>query len=368
MPQMLDSLPELYRPLFPEFFRRSVPEEVKATCASCAMCESSCQNPVAPVDGVSRFFRPDTKCCTYHPRLPNYLVGALLEDPDPALAEGRRRIEEKLAARVGVTPQWVNPPAKYTLMYESAKRAFGRSTSLLCPYYERTQGSCTIWRYREAVCSTFFCKYVAGADGRKLWMTLKTYLSLVEIQLSRYAVLKLAPEYLHARRDRPEASSGTLLTAEDLDERGMPEEAYRQLWGEWVGREAQLYRESYALVRGLGAADLERLLGLDGVIELTVLERLYQAAVHPTLPRSLRLDPEATVRWMPDGSVALGSYSENDAVALPGAAYELLVEFTGRESVAQVRERLRTQKQADLGDDVLLELYRHRILVEGGAR
>ncbi len=366
MPRILDSLPELYQPLFPELFRRSVPEETKATCSSCAMCESSCQNPVTAVDGASHFFRPDTKCCTYHPRLPNYLVGALLADGDPAMAEGRRRIGEKLAARVGVTPQWVNPPAKYTLLYENAKRAFGRSASLLCPYYERSAGNCTIWRYREAVCSTFFCKYVAGADGRKLWMTLKTYLSLVEIQLSRYAVLQLAPEYLHARRDRPE-SGATLLSAEDLDERAMSEEEYRHLWGTWAGREAEFYLATHALVRGLGAADLERLLGLDGVIELTVLERLYQAAVTPTLPRSLRLNPDATVRWMPDGSVALGAYSENDALALPGAAYELLVEFTGRESVDAVRQRLREQKQADLGDDVLLELYRHRILVEAGA-
>jgi hypothetical protein len=62
--------------------------------------------------------------------------------------------------------------------------------------------------------------------------------------------------------------------------------------------------------------------------------------------------------------VALGSYSEYDAVALPGEAYALLVEFTGREPVAEVRERLRSEKQADLGEDVLVELFRHRILVE----
>ncbi|MBF5042149.1 hypothetical protein FGE12_07060 [Aggregicoccus sp. 17bor-14] len=363
MPQILDSLPELYRDLFPEFFHREVPVEEKATCSSCAMCESSCGNAVAPVDGVSRFFRPDTKCCTYHPRLPNYLVGAILADTDPAMAEGRRRIGEKLASRVGVTPQWVNPPARYTLLYGNANRAFGRSTSLLCPYYERAQGNCTIWRYREAVCSTFFCKYVAGADGRKFWMTLKTYLSLAEIQLSRYAVLKLAPEYIHARRDKPEPA-GTLLSADDLDERGLPEKEYRALWGAWAGREAQFFLEAHALVKGLKAEDLERLLGLDGVIEQTVLERLHQASVKPTLPRALKFNPDATVRWMPDGSVALGSYSENDAVALPGEAYPLLVEFTGRDSVPQTRERLRTQRQADLGEDVLLELYRHRILIE----
>jgi len=75
---ILDSLPVLYADLFPDFFRKEVPAETKATCAWCAMCPSSASGAVESVDGVSRLFRPDTKCCTYYPKLPNYLVGAIL--------------------------------------------------------------------------------------------------------------------------------------------------------------------------------------------------------------------------------------------------------------------------------------------------
>ncbi|MBU8895086.1 hypothetical protein DRW03_02350 [Corallococcus sp. H22C18031201] len=363
MPRILDSLPALYQNLFPAFFQGQVPIEEKATCSNCAMSKQGATGTVGAVDGVDRLFRPDTKCCTYYPRLPNYLVGALLADDSPAMAEGRRRIEEKIDSRIGVTPQWVKPPAKFNYLYKNGNQFFGRARSLRCPYYAEDSGGCTIWAYREAVCSTYFCKYVAGADGRRFWMSLKTYLSLTEIQLARYALLQLMPEYIETGKDKSE--NATLpLSVEDLDDAAPPERAYAELWRAHAGRERDFYRACYDVVRALPPEGLTQMLGLDGTIELRVLEKLHGAANAPRLPRVLRFSPEATVKWLPDGSVALGAYSEFDAVALPGEAYALLVEFTGTEPVEAVRHRLRTQKQADLLEDVLLELYRHRILVE----
>ncbi|AKF80665.1 hypothetical protein SAMN05443572_1085 [Myxococcus fulvus] len=363
MPRLLDSLPELYRELLPGFFRQDVPEETKATCSNCAMCEGSAQGSVEAVDGVSRLFRPDTKCCTYFPRLPNYLVGALLSDERPELSEGRSRMEARIAARIGVTPQWVKPPAKFNFLYKNGTQFFGRAASLRCPYYAQQSGGCTIWPYREAVCSTFFCKYVAGADGRRFYMSLKTYLTLTEIQLSRWTTLQLLPDYILSGKDRPELHPSP-LAVEDLDDAPPPARAYADLWKGYVGLEVDYYRECHRLVRGLDAAGLDKLLGLDGLIELKGLEAHLGTAVSSQLPRTLKFNADATVQWMPDGSVALGAYSDFDAVALPGEAYGLLVEFTGRQSVEAVRHHLREHKQADLSEDVLLELYRHRILVE----
>jgi Fe-S-cluster containining protein len=359
---MLDGLPALYTKILPSLFEREIPTETKATCANCAMCEASCKSAVEPVDGRSRFFRPDTKCCTYYPKLPNYLVGALLADEDPAIEEGRARVREKIARRVGVGPQWLRPPAKYKILYDNAHRAFGRSESLLCPYFEKASGSCSIWPYREAVCSTYFCKYVAGADGRKLWMSIKTFLSLAEIQLSRYTLLKLHPDYIAAGLDRDGAEGR--LTADELDEAPLPERDHARLWGPWAGREVDLYKASFELVRDLNAAEFEKLLGLDGTIAAFSLGRLQQAAVSPELPVVLKLNPDATVKWLPDGTIALASYSEHDAVALPREAYDLLTAFTGTDSVEAVRGRLRKEKLADLDEEVLLVLYRHRILTE----
>lgn len=362
MPRIIDVLPAIYAPLFPGFFQSDVPEEEKATCRDCAMCEGKSAQWVEPVDGTSRYFRPDTKCCTYHPRLPNYLVGAILSDTRPELAEGRARIAARIDARQGTTPQWLKPPAKFNLLYRSARTAFGRSGSLLCPYYEGQSGNCTIWPYREAVCSTFFCKYVAGQDGRGFWMSLKTYLTLVEIQLSRWAIYQLMPEYVLEGQDKPDRDD--VLTLTELEELPLPDAAHAALWHGWAGDERAFYQRSYQLVSELKGDEFERLLGLDGTLEQAILDRLYQKATAFELPPILRFNPSATVSWLPDGSVALACYSEYDGVALPGNAYELLIRFTGREPVAEVRRRMREEKQADIDDDILLELYHYRVLIE----
>ncbi len=115
--------------------RRPRPEEPKATCSNCAMCP-----PPDPVPGVT-YFRTDLKCCTYQPQLPNYLVGAILADGDPAMDEGRRRIRAHIATRVGVTARWLAPSGKRTaLLRASRASSFGRTTTLRCPYYLPEQG------------------------------------------------------------------------------------------------------------------------------------------------------------------------------------------------------------------------------------
>src|SRR5262249_44585363 len=163
-------------------------------------------------------------------------------------------------------------PAKYDLLYQSARGAFGRSAALRCPYYAEAAGACTIWRYREAVCSTYFCKHVAGADGQKLWGSIKAYVSLVERQLSRWALLQLAPDLVYGTLDAPARPAGT-LGLEDVEETAPPEADYAALWQGFSGREEALYRACYGAVRGLSAADLEGLLGLDGTVQLGALER-----------------------------------------------------------------------------------------------
>ncbi|MGI5863530.1 MAG: hypothetical protein ACOX6T_15950 [Myxococcales bacterium] len=363
MPAILDLLPSLYRGLLPAFFSRQIPAETKADCGRCTMCATHCGEAVEPIDGVSRLFRPDTKCCTFHPRLPNYLAGAILGDSSPELAEGRRRILAKIDGRVGLGPQWLRPPATFSLLYSSSRQFFGRASSLRCPYFEQASGSCSIWPWRESVCSTFFCRHVAGADGHAFWMALKRWLALVEIQLSRWALFQIHPDFVLAGLDREDPTNKP-LSADDLDGRPLSEKDYRKLWGAWASREADFYEACFREVSAQSSADLTRMLGLDGTIELAALEKRHAAATDARLPRTLRFDPSATVKWLRDGSVALGAYSEYEALALPGSAYELLVAFDGTEPVEAVRQRLRQSRAADLDEGVLLALYQQRVLVE----
>jgi hypothetical protein len=357
MPRILDALPPLYARLL-SGLDEEVPPEAKATCAACAMLEGAA-GAVRPVDGRSRSFRPDTKCCTFHPRLPNYLVGGVLSDDGPAAAEGRCRMELRVASRVGVTPEWLHAPRAFSLLYDGARGAFGRARALRCPFYEEGPGACTIWAHRDAVCATWYCKYAAGADGRALWTAVKELVSLVEIQLARAALLELAPDLLD--RAPPQRAAGT-VGPEDLDGAPPSPAEHEASWGPWAGREAELYRRCAAFVRELAVPDVDALLGLDGRIARRKVARAAAAVRSTSLPPVLRLDPGATVAWLPDGSVALGAYSEYEALALPGEAYRLLARFTGDDPVEEVRERLREEEHADLADGVLLELYRQRVL------
>jgi Fe-S-cluster containining protein len=362
VPTLRDALPPLYRALLGEPFDREVPPEAKATCASCAMLPGAAGDHAAPVDGVPRTFRPDTKCCTFHPRLPNYLVGAILGDASAEGAEGRRRMEARVASGVGVAPLWLHPPRPFQLLYDHARGAFGRARGLRCPFYVEEGGGCGIWRHRDAVCATYYCRYAAGEDGRRMWTAVKELVSLVEIQLARFALLELFPEALlqtgaGARRDPGP------LGPEDVDGEASPA-AQRALWGRWAGREAELYRGCDEVVRGVDAAALERLLGLDGVVARRALAAAVDAATATRPPPVLELAAGATVRFLPDGRVALAAYSELEGLSLPAEAWPLLVRFDGRAPVAEVRARLRRELGADLDDAVLLELWRHRVLVE----
>jgi Fe-S-cluster containining protein len=325
------------------------------------MCAPNCENALPEADQEARFFNPSTKCCTYHPNLPNFLVGAILADDTSEGAEGKRRLEQKIAARTGITPFGVNAPPKYNFLYQNTKEFFGRAPSMLCPYYVSEGGGlCSIWKYRESVCSTYFCKYVAGADGRRFWMSLKSYLTLIEIQLARYATLQIYPKYIVD--EKHPGDSTTRLAPEDLEDGPAPAKNYASWWGTWSGLEKEFYIECHRVISSLTAKDVERIVGLDGEISLTKLQNKHEAMSSSKIPDRLQLNPALSLKWAKDGSVVLGAYSELDALALPAEAYRYLQEFKGDESVTNVRDLLRKKHEADFSDDVLLTLYQHRVL------
>ncbi len=350
-------LPELYRPLLPEVFDTLAPTEQKATCASCAMCAPKGAPP--PSDDVT-YFRPDTKCCTFEPRLPSYLVGAILADERPDMAEGRRRIRAKIAARAGVTPQWLAPPAKREVLFGASWRtAFGRSLLLLCPYYERDGGLCTIWRHREAVCSTFFCKYDAAADGAEFWKSVRSLVGYVELLVTRHVTRALIPGYVETTNQG--------LTLEELEDLPPREADYQALWGAWVGREEELYLQAYELVRGLDRAGFAAILAdAEYVNRARSLTAAHRALTSPSLPARLVPRPDLAARPI-EGGVLVTTYSRYEPLLLTEALHEVVEAFRGGGTVAEVRERLLRESGVDVPEDLLQSLHQYRVLVAPSA-
>src|SRR5687768_6260481 len=184
--RLIDFVPEMYRAILPSLFEQPVDEEHNATCDRCAMCP-----PEEPLFAPDEYFNPKTKCCTYHPALANFAVGGLLQDESAENAEGRRRIQAAIARRVGVTPLGIQPPPKQRVLYRNGKLGFGRANTLLCPYLDGEGGGCSVWRYREAVCTTWFCKHVNGQDGLAFWKQLRDYLLGTQSILCVYALRTL---------------------------------------------------------------------------------------------------------------------------------------------------------------------------------
>src|SRR5713101_6632134 len=163
----------------------SVPPESRATCDDCAMCA-----PEGAAEPNTLYFSPRVKCCTYQPRLPNFLVGRALEDRDFAFSAGRATVERRIDGGVEVTPLGLEQSAAYGLLYQHGSAGFGHAESMRCPHYIEEGGRCGIWRHRNSICATWFCKYERGAVGLAFWERLRDLLMAVEKDLAVWCVLE----------------------------------------------------------------------------------------------------------------------------------------------------------------------------------
>jgi hypothetical protein len=140
-----------------------VPKETSSTCDSCVKLA-----PAGEAQGPDHY-DPQTKCCTYLPMIHNFLAGALLEDDDPEVAEGRATVEARIDAGAAVTPLGLYATEEYLSRYDAGAR-FGRDVTLRCPHYlHHRGGACGVWRHRESTCSTWYCRHDRGDPDRRFW-------------------------------------------------------------------------------------------------------------------------------------------------------------------------------------------------------
>src|SRR5215813_12147647 len=319
-------LPALYAAWMDQMLAGPIPHETDATCDDCAMLSTEGGKAKDRI-----FFNPDTKCCTYIPVIPNFLVGRILGDDDPNFATGRATIAERLRAGVAVTPLGLGQPAHFLALYgQSSESLFGRSATLRCPHYLGAEGGrCGIWQHRPAICATWYCKFVRGAVGSEFWQTLNRLLSAVELCLSRWCVLELniGSEALSYVIPNP---AGQLPKIDPLALDGAVDEtAQRKLWGRWAERERDFYCECARLVNQLRWQDVLTIGGPD----LKILSQLVREA-HARLkskrsPERLRVGPLQIVS-MHEARSWIVAHSPLDPLDLPTKLLEVLPYFDGR--------------------------------------
>lgn len=338
-------LPPIHARWAAAFLPGPLPTEERATCHDCAM-----RGHDGPAAGTVEF-HPVTKCCTYLPELWNFLVGGILGDDDPALAAGRRSVEERIAGRDAVTPLGLGKSRRYLMLYQQSPDGFGRATSMRCPHH-LDDGRCGVWRHRESTCATWYCKHERGEPGMVFWRRMRALLRLAEETVARHAMLALdigaeALARLHAT-EPPSAQ----FSAAELDQAAEPADR-RAIWGHWHGREAEYYRRAAAIAAALSWADIRRLGGEAIDLQLALLtesRRRLEEAPLPVRPQ-VRLVSALPVLH---GHRVVG-YNAYDPLDLAPELYEVLGEFDGR-PLAKTLESIRKRYHRTLSPGLVRKL------------
>ncbi len=324
------ALPPLYRPWIDEVLGQPVYSEPRATCDNCAMC-SYTERPAIH----DHHLNPNVKCCAYHPSIPNYLVGAILSDDDAQFVDGKAQFVRGALAGV-ITP--MGTEARYWTKIFYKLKPFGKYEQLLCPFYVHLGGKCAIWKYRNALCSTYFCKHERGAIGSSFWRKLDNMLSAAESALSGHCAQKLQVIIPKNPADIREAT-----------------------WGNWTFREADFFMGCWQMVQPLTWNEVLKIGGSQLELLANELKSRFAALQSNTLPEALRVK-DFTAEDVGEGMARIWSYSLYNSIDLPREIVDVLNYFDGR-PVSEVVKQIEKEKAIRIDTDSLHKMTDYEILV-----
>lgn len=349
-------LPRTYQRWLGDLLAEGIPEEKLATCDTCAMAApaGTPQTTSALVD----YFGAN-KCCTYFPTLPNFQVGGILRDE--GIPEGAQRVAAIIRGGSGVDPLAVRPNRKRYELYRIGVRAgFGRAEAFKCPYFMQDRaGGCSIWPYREAVCSTYFCKLERPVKGGEFWDQLKGTITQLEQTVAMHCAIELGIPASIIDQLMVEPSSG-LKSAADVDGE-VDHELQAKWWGTWLGREEAYYIECARRAEQLDLAAIEKLGGLTLARKLAATRKALAALLVTELPERLRVAAMLQVAPAKPGTIRLLA-GPNQPIEMPAPVIELLSYFQGQ-PVHEVKAKL-AEAGFDIEPGFIEELWHYGFLVE----
>lgn len=311
----------------------------------------------------SQSFLPTTKCCTYTPQIPNFLVGRILNDRAPEMERGRTTTLGRLAERQAVTPLFLGRSIEYERRYMgSRERYFGRMAGLRCPHYVEEGGLCSIWRHREAVCSTYFCKHDRGDVGVSFWLRLREFLTEAEAELSRWSALSLGidPAVVLSLSNKESLPSILKQLEHEANEPHLGRDAHRSLWGDWVDREEDFFAESARLVAGFEWHQISSIGGQElaaRAVELTKAFANLQSFDLPPRLVPLKMD----IYKESSGSIMIKGYSPTDPVRISERLFHAMTQFDDSPN-EEVIERIARENGIKVSTKLLRKMVDFRLL------
>lgn len=357
-------LPDLYSGWLSELLDGPLPAEPHATCAECAMLADEAEG-VRPGDD---FFHPATKCCTFFPELPSFLVGLILTSDDSSLGWGQEVLMEQISSHDGVSPRGLHRPKDFDLLYRHNRNTLGQNSEMVCPFYKVGDGSCGIWTFRDATCSTWFCKHGRGKEGAEFWGTVRELLSDVERALMLYCALTLdlSGEALRRTVKRfsslslggpaiRESSSGETIEVGDLEG-----------WGIWAGRELMFFEHCSRLVSELSWDQVVELSGARVVARAQLVREAHDRLENQVVPPMLTAN-DISIRCQRDDRIWITTYSRTDPLILPRDLLAVLPYFDGRSTI-KIAAELKEELGIELDRELLRLLVDFDVLSAAGFR
>jgi Fe-S-cluster containining protein len=247
------------------------PSECGSTCDACPKV-------------AEENFHPDVRCCSYHPRIPNVLLGFALEDPATAPL-----IEKVIAEGLTIPDGLQSTPMELRLSLRQAVTPRGSGvTDVVCRFLDVENRKCGIYDYRNSVCATFFCNF-DRPDGETFWKSLETLAGQCEGALSQWAIAKMGLD-IDAYISRFDSLAAEMPRLESLPTASWPADVLKLLWGAWYGREADFFR-------GCAAAFRDERHSIAEILDTWTIRipRKYDHAFLDSLPEELRREA------VPDG-------------------------------------------------------------------
>lgn len=219
----LHTVPGVWAYMFPEEVKYfQVDPEIKSSCFNCPQVKDA-------------GFHPSVRCCTVIPRVPNFLIGmALRNEPTRALVQSYIDGGHVLPEGSNISPKQLLASLSYIVTPDR------ENPTVVCPFLNLASKQCGIYAFRSTVCSTFFCHHERGDEGRIFWEDLQDLGSQIEAALSQWALSEIGFDR-EAYFQRFNSLGADPESCSESGATGWSTISRRLLWGDWFGREAELY-------------------------------------------------------------------------------------------------------------------------------
>ncbi|MDA9951249.1 hypothetical protein N9D31_01615 [Oligoflexaceae bacterium] len=234
----------------------SPPKEKRADCLNCPKIKSD-------------QFRPSVKCCTYHPKVPNYMLGYALKESKTSAKKITALVEKGRFTPEGGghTPlQWMD------VMRLDQSKSYGKSDEVVCSFVE--DGGCSIYSHRNSACATYFCQY-DDVWGEEFWERMHHYMGRVELALVQICLKEAGFDLERYHQEFSFLSKKRADEVCDPVTKMWNKDSLDRLWGNYRGREAEFFRRCADTVDALSdpkAAVVAEVLISPNLIEISAME------------------------------------------------------------------------------------------------